>query len=142
MSRNPLQEWHEEFWRKVVEIVKAEKLTLESITEFFKYENLSRRYTEFCPLFPQNTICHRKPSVADFNCLFCACPYFEFELWDDDAKMFGGCRLHSRLGKRNDYGYWDCTDCWFVHRSEWVQKHLSLLPEMVIEALKRNRNET
>jgi Zn-finger protein len=133
---NPLKKWHNEYWMKVYKIIEDKELTKYTIVDFFKYSNLKIEYPEFCPLFKDNSTCHEKTSTDNFICLFCACPFFDFEYCNEVSKSFGLCTIKSKQGKRNEWGYWDCTECSFVHEKLWVEEHLFLMPEFIRNSLK------
>ncbi|MEO0258500.1 MAG: hypothetical protein ABIM32_03590 [candidate division WOR-3 bacterium] len=122
---NPLKEWAFAFKRKRSELLLKHKLkTAEEISQFFRYTNLSRIEPDFCPLFKSKEVCHERPKLDDFNCYYCACPFFDYEYWNEELKEFGRCTFGSALGKYNEHGYWDCTNCSFVHKTEWVKNRL------------------
>ena len=120
---NPLEQWRTEHIRKVKKIIRENNLTGEQIPQFFLYDNLRERYPDFCPLFEKDKLCHAGVEREKFCCLFCACPFYDHQLWDEENKIFGGCRINSRFGRRNEAGYWDCTNCVFVHNIDWVRAH-------------------
>ncbi len=128
---NPLEQWREEHIRKVKKIIEENHLSREEVPEFFLYDNLRKRYSDFCPLFEKGELCHTGVDREKFCCLLCACPFYDYTVWDDEAKIYGACKIHSRHGRRNEYGYWDCSGCSFAHDVEWVKNHPQLWLEMV-----------
>ncbi len=124
MAENPLKEWYEDFIRRREEIVRNKGLSSpEAIANYFTYENISREYPDFCPLFKSNKVCHNM-SRKELVCYFCACPYYDYEYYDEEKKEYGRCRINSKYGKRNEWGYWDCSACLLPHRAKFVLFYL------------------
>lgn len=124
-SESPLKKWKLSFHEKVCKIIRENNLTSpEEVVEFFMYENMKERYPDFCPLYKENKTCHEKLSKDSFNCFFCACPHFISSLYNKTEKKFGGCSLNSKNGLYNEYGYWDCTKCYFVHHPRYALRYL------------------
>ncbi len=124
MKENPLSKWYKDFIAKRNYIIEKYNLkTPEQIASFFIYKNLKEKEPNFCPLFPKNEKCHDMKE-EDLNCFYCACPFYNYEIWDEEKKIFGACLLSESEGIRNQYGYWDCTNCTLSHTSEFVIKKL------------------
>ena len=129
--KNPLAEWFESHYEKVRAIIVAEKLDMNEIPDFFLYDNLSKKYPDFCPLYRNGEICHRGIERKKFCCLFCGCPFYDYSIYDDERKMFGGCKIDSRFGIRLENGFWDCTNCNFVHNIDWVKSNRKVVEELL-----------
>jgi len=99
--------------------------TPEEIVNFFTYSNLKKFEPDFCPLFRENQICHPMPQ-DELVCYFCACPFFDFELWDEEKHIYGACKNKKGKGERNAFGYWDCSNCVIPHLKENALKLLKL----------------
>lgn len=107
-----------EFIQKRREIISRFHLkTPEEIIEFFKYDNLKKMVPDFCVLFKNNLLCHNLPE-KELICYFCACPFYDDELWDEDRKIFGDCKNPEGKGVRNIHGYYDCTSCTLPHQKK------------------------
>ena len=123
---NPLEKWRSDFWSKVRKIVAERGLSEDEIPDFFLYDNLRSAYPDFCPLFAENKLCHTGVEREKFCCLLCACPFYDYAVWDEENKIFGACKRNSPLGHRTELGYWDCSACAFVHDIRWVKAHKNL----------------
>lgn len=112
-----------EFIKKRQEIISRFQLhTPEETIEFFKYDNLKLKVPDFCVLFKDNLLCHNLPE-NELICYFCACPFYDYELWDEDKKIFGACKNPEGTGIRNEHGYFDCTNCTLPHQ-KWIAINL------------------
>ncbi|MEO0198792.1 MAG: hypothetical protein ABIL92_01235 [candidate division WOR-3 bacterium] len=121
---NPLEKWRMEFIKKRQEVISRFQLrTPEKIVEFFKYANLKKMVPDFCILFKDNILCHNLPE-NELVCYFCACPFYDYELWDENRKIFGACKNPEGSGVRNNYGYFDCTSCVLPHQEKTALKML------------------
>lgn len=119
---NPLSEWKKSYIRKVRRIIEKYNLkTPDEIVSFFMYNNISKVEPDFCPLFASKELCHDRKR-EEFCCLFCACPYYFAEYWNEDLNEYGRCTFGSVLGKYLPSGYWDCTNCSFVHSPEQAKR--------------------
>ncbi len=124
MRENPLSKWYKDFIAKRNSIIKKYNLKMpEQIASFFLYKNLKGKEPDFCPLFRKNEKCHNMKE-EDFNCFYCGCPFYDYKIWDEENKILGACLLNKSDGVRNQYGYWDCTNCTLPHTSEFVIKRL------------------
>jgi len=133
---NPLKKWYVEFAVKRMKILKKYNLkTAYDVANFFIKSNLMEKEPDFCPLFKSCKKCHDIPD-DELNCFFCACPYYDFDKWDEDKKEFGGCLVHSKIGFRNEYGYWDCSECVAVHRKVFVKTILETNSEFLKQLIK------
>ncbi len=117
-TTNPLKKWYNEFRKKRAEVLKhVIDKSPEGIIKYFTYLNLKKSDPDFCPLFKENIKCH-KLKENELICFFCGCPYFDYDLWDEGNKIYGGCKNPMGRGYRNRYGYWDCSECHFPHLKE------------------------
>lgn len=129
---NPLKEWMEEFKLKLAKILIDNDITRpEEVVEFFMYNNLKFRYPDFCPLFARGEICHKNMKKENFNCFFCACPYFYTAYYNVRERQFGKCRLGSRKGRYDESGQWNCSECSFVHYPKYVLRYLTDIPSII-----------
>ncbi len=124
MVHNPLLKWYVEQKRKRDSIVKKYGLhTPYEIADFFTYSNLSKLEPDYCPLFSKGQKCHDMPA-EELVCYFCGCPYYDYEYYNEERQEYGRCKINSIYGKRNEYGYWDCTKCLLPHRKSFVIKFI------------------
>jgi len=124
MDENPLKKWYLEFIRKRDSILKLRgHMSPEEIAEYFTYSNLSKEHPGFCPLFESQERCHDMP-FEELVCYFCACPYYDYEYYDEEKKEYGRCKINSIYGRRNEWGYWDCSQCLLPHRKRFVINYL------------------
>ena len=132
---NPLEEWQKEFDKKRRDLIKKYNLkTVKDVIEFFRYSNLRNREPDFCPLFKEGAKCHDLLD-NELICFFCACPYFDYSLWDEENKIYGRCIINSKYGFRNEYGYWDCSKCLLPHREKFVKFYLKKYNMFIIYKL-------
>ncbi len=125
MDENPIKKWYLDFKRKRDEIVNLRGLkTPEEIADYFTYANLKKHHPDFCPLFAKNEKCHNLED-EELVCYFCACPYYDYEYYDEEKKEYGRCKINSIYGKRNEWGYWDCSECLLPHRKKFVIAYLT-----------------
>jgi len=123
-QNNPLKQWYLDFKKKRDKIVALEGLkTHEEIADYFTYSNLKKNHPGFCPLFELNKKCHGMKD-EELVCYFCACPYYDYEYYDEEKKEYGRCKINSIYGKRNEWGYWDCSKCLLPHRKKFVIAYL------------------
>ena len=121
---NPLKMWFIEFKKKRDKIVEENNLkTPEEIVEFFTYSHISKKYPDFCPLFKLKQKCHNL-NEDELVCYFCACPFYDYDYYNEEKKEYGRCKINSIYGKRNEYGYWDCSGCLLPHRKKFVLNYL------------------
>ena len=92
----------------------------EEIIEYFRYENLSKKEPDFCPLFKKNKKCHE---IEDLNCFLCACPNFRFSDKSVDIKSY--CAINSPNGKDITFKgitHHDCSDCLIPHEDRFIDE--------------------
>lgn len=126
---NPLKRWKLSFQERLKQILSENGLERpEEIVEFFMYENMRRRYPDFCQYYKSGEICHKNMKKENFNCFFCGCPEFYASYYNVSEKQFGKCLLGSKKGKYDETGHWDCSDCSFVHYPKYVLRFLREKP--------------
>lgn len=89
------------FWNRKVQIVDSS----------FVYTDLSKKHSDFCPLFKENEICH-SADPDKFSCWNCYCPHYDVNF--NDGENIGKCLIDSKDGKYTN-GIWDCSDCLTPH---------------------------
>lgn len=124
MDENQLKKWYVDFLKKRDNILKIRGLvTPYEIAEYFTYSNLKEKEPDFCPLFKTNEKCHDLPE-DELICYWCACPFYDYDYFNEEEREYGRCRVNSIYGKRNEEGYWDCSNCLLPHRKKFVVKSL------------------
>jgi Zn-finger protein len=115
--KNPFEIWFENFVEKRGRIVSL--LPKSEIANYFRYDNMQKYHSDFCPLFETGELCHSGIDRAEFSCYHCGCPFFDYE------NEFGGCKIDSPDGKRTSGNLWDCSACSFVHKIGWMENFQS-----------------
>lgn len=121
---------HSKKHKKIVEKLVAKNCTKEQIVEYFKFENMAKNESDFCPLYAENKKCH---DMKNLNCYLCACPNFRFndngiEKVDGKTK-YSYCSIESKEGKTGIYGdaiHQDCSNCLVPHAKSYILKNFSL----------------
>lgn len=94
----------------------TDELIKEILTEF-DFENKKKKNPDSCVCYSDGK-CH---NLEKLNCFFCYCPEYE------TTKAEGGCKINSEKGKwfvKGDKKIWDCSDCNYPHKEEFIKKHL------------------
>ncbi|MFH1608249.1 MAG: cysteine-rich small domain-containing protein [archaeon] len=90
---------------------------INKIIREFDFENQKEKNPEDCVCFKEGK-CH---DVEELNCFLCYCPEY------DNGIEEGGCKINSSKGKwfiKDGIKIWDCSDCDYPHRNEFVEKYL------------------
>ncbi|WP_457749719.1 hypothetical protein [Sulfurimonas sp.] len=116
--------------KKIVEKLLTQDLTQEKIIEYFDFENMKEKESDFCPLYAQNKKCH---DMKELNCYLCSCPNFRFSdagIQSIENKIqYSFCSIDSKDGRQGVYGekiHQDCSRCQVPHTKEYVHKHFDL----------------
>ncbi|HOL23718.1 MAG TPA: cysteine-rich small domain-containing protein [Candidatus Hydrothermia bacterium] len=126
-KKNPLEKWFEEFEKKRDSIVKRMGLKdPKEIADYFSYSNMKEQEKDFCPLYKKSEKCHNIDE-NELCCFFCGCPFYDFAKWDEKKKHYGACKIFSKHGFRNNYGYWDCSNCETPHTKKFTITYLKKL---------------
>ena len=121
---------HAKMHKKIVKKLLTQGLTQEQIIDYFDFENMVEKESDFCPLYADNKKCHEMESL---NCYLCACPNFRFN--DAGFKkveqntQFSFCAIDSKDGSQGVYGeaiHQDCSKCGVPHHRAYVEKHFDL----------------
>lgn len=106
-----------------------EKLTHQSdeeVIEYFRFENMVKNESDFCPLYAENKKCH---DTADLNCYLCACPNFRFNdqgfTSEGGKTLFSTCSIESPDGDRyisESAIHQNCAGCIVPHRESYIKK--------------------
>ncbi len=111
--------WFENHASKHQEIVK--KVKEDDLIEYFRWENISKTDSDFCPLFAKNKKCHE---IENLNCYLCACPNFRFD--DKATKLKSWCSIDSKEGRQIEHNgviHQDCSGCKIPHGEPYIKKH-------------------
>ena len=114
------QEWantHKEKRDKLV--AKLSDLSVVEIVDYFDYDNMVIKETDFCGLYKDNTKCH---DIKGLNCYNCGCPHF---IYDDNGlevqdgiTVFSKCNINAKEGsqfKSEAAIHQDCSNCTIPH---------------------------
>ncbi|MBD3824631.1 MAG: hypothetical protein IE916_09005 [Epsilonproteobacteria bacterium] len=123
------QEWYDSHAVKHEAIV-AKLLACEysdaQIIDYFVFENMVQKESDFCLLYATNTKCH---DIEYLNCYFCACPHFRFSdtglATHENTTQFSRCEINAKEGKLAAYGdalHQDCSACHIPHTRQYIQK--------------------
>ena len=112
--------WREDFFKKrntIVDRLKKFEYSQEEIIDYFEYENMAERESNFCPLYKLERKCH---NVEYLNCYHCACPHFMLE----NENSY--CEIDSKFADNiviNNNKICDCTNCVIPHTKKFNLKH-------------------
>lgn len=114
----------------LMQALKAQGMDDASIMTYFRFENLAKTQTDFCPLFATQEPCHTMPKL---NCFLCACPHFRFDDagcgTHDGAVIYSYCAIDAKEGKLARFGdalHQDCSECTLPHKEAVVRKELKM----------------
>jgi hypothetical protein len=120
-------EWfqtHGEKHRKIME--KLTRLSDEEVIAYFRFENMTAKEPDFCPLYAEGGKCHE---MEVLNCYLCACPYFRFNdggWFDKEGRTcYSTCSIDAKEGKRfvtENAVHQDCSDCLLPHKESFIRK--------------------
>ena len=99
------------------------------IIEYFDYDNMAEKESDFCPLYNMGEKCH---DTNKLNCYYCACPYFmesddEPFGYNGDVKIMSTCSINStKAGTfiQDGVQQCDCTNCHVPHNARFALKYL------------------
>jgi len=122
------REWYQAFAHKHAEIMESMKgWSVEEVLEAFEYEQMRRKYPDFCPLYARGEKCH---DLEDLNCYLCGCPHFRY--CDEGIDTVGGkiryslCTINAKEGKlfeTEESIHQDCSACPLPHLTGFIKKH-------------------
>ncbi|WP_434580776.1 hypothetical protein MLC52_00535 [Sulfurimonas sp. NW15] len=121
---------HAEAHKKIIDKLLQQGLNKQQIIDYFDFENMKEKESDFCPLYAKNKKCHDMESL---NCYLCSCPNFRFNdkgfKKTEDKTQFSYCAIESKDGKQGIYGeaiHQDCSGCSVPHHRAYVEKHFDL----------------
>lgn len=113
-------------------------LPINNIVEYFNYNEMKEKHSEYCPLYLKNQICH-EVNLKYLNCFGCMCPYYKLEISiDPETELYklGQCLIKSNFGfykqtttKDNNkapYLILNCLNCSIPHQHTFVRKYIEL----------------
>jgi len=117
MNYKNYENWIRKHYLKHRKIVnRLSGLNKNEIIKYFRYDNLKRVESNFCPLFSKNKKCH---NMDNLNCYLCGCPYIRI------TKTKSFCSINSKFAKhikRQNYTHLDCSDCIIPHKEKFIKK--------------------
>lgn len=102
--------------KKIVDKLVAQGFDDMQIIDYFDYDNMKEKETDFCVLYGKNQKCH---DMKDLNCYLCACPNFRVTT----SRSF--CNINSKDGSsivRPEFTHQDCSNCTVPHQKSFVEK--------------------
>jgi len=122
--------WFIQHGEKHAEIVgRLADLSDDEIIDYFIFENMLEKETDFCPLYAKNKKCH---DMKTLNCYFCACPYFRFD--DDSLEVIGNkaikskCDIDAKDGSTIEHEnvvHQNCSNCILPHTRGYIKQNFS-----------------
>lgn len=101
-------------------------LSDDEVIAYFRFENMVKNESDFCPLYAENKKCH---DTAELNCYLCACPNFRFNdtgfSLEEGKTLFSTCSIESPDGDRyvSDTAiHQNCAGCIVPHRDSYIRK--------------------
>ncbi|MBV5320199.1 MAG: hypothetical protein JZU62_00775 [Sulfuricurvum sp.] len=105
---------------------KLSALSDDEVIEYFRFENMVEKESDFCPLYVENKKCH---DTEDLNCYLCACPNFRFNDAGfhnvGDKTLFSTCSIDSPDGDRfitDTAIHQNCAGCLVPHSELYIAK--------------------
>ena len=121
-------DWFESHGQKHQNIMKKlEHLSDVEVVDYFRFENMVEKETEFCFLYKEHKKCHE---MEELNCYLCACPNFRFNDEGFSKKesqlLYSTCSIESKDGAQfvsGDAIHQDCSGCTVPHHEDYIKKH-------------------
>jgi len=123
-------DWFSEHAYKHKKIVDSlSHLKIDKIIEYFDYDNMRQKHSNFCPLYASNSKCH---DMKKLNCYLCGCPYFRFDdngLYLDDNKNMVYSYCIKNYGEKiiaENKIHQDCSKCTIPHTKKFISENFNL----------------
>jgi len=123
-------EWftiHQQKHRQI--LTKLEGKSIDTIIDYFDYDNMRLHESDFCPLYKEDQKCHE---MEELNCYLCGCPNFRFDdkgmEIEAQRTLYSKCSIHSKDGQQfcsSDGVHHDCSYCTLPHQKEYIKKHFN-----------------
>ncbi|MDX9814043.1 MAG: hypothetical protein RBS91_05215 [Sulfurimonadaceae bacterium] len=140
-------EWVEEFAKKhkaIVDKLLAKGYSDDEIIEYFDYENMAQKESDFCPLYKEGKKCH---DIKELNCYLCGCPNFRYN--DDGIGSYGAYKILSKCDINNGTTkgiagaiHQDCSKCTVPHHRAYVKKHFDYDWKKIMKGCKSDQYNT
>ncbi|MDD2828337.1 MAG: hypothetical protein PHW18_02045 [Sulfuricurvum sp.] len=108
---------------------KLSALSDDEVIEYFRFENMVEKESDFCPLYAEQKKCH---DTEELNCYLCACPNFRFNdagfTLEEGKTIFSICSIDSPDGDRfitDTAIHQNCTGCLVPHKENYIRKIFS-----------------
>lgn len=105
---------------------KLSALSDDEVIEYFRFENMAEKESDFCPLYAEHTKCH---DTEELNCYLCACPNFRFNdagfTLEEGKTLFSICSIDSADGDRfitDTAIHQNCAGCLVPHSEFYIAK--------------------
>lgn len=132
-------EWVSDHDQKLWAVLeKLKDYSAEEIVDYFDFENMKEQEPDFCPLYEMNTKCH---NVEKLNCLFCACPFFDYSDNEplgisEDKKVMSHCNINSRFSSTYEFEnnvQCDCSNCTIPHTDQFAKSYIKTLVKKEVD---------
>jgi len=137
--------WFEEHaakHKKIVAKLQKKGFSKEDIIEYFDFENMKVKESDFCPLYKEGKKCHDMPTL---NCYLCACPNFRFN--DAGIESYNNYTILSKCDIANGDKFQhsgnvhqDCSKCTVPHHRAYVEKNFDYDWKKVMKNCKPKEN--
>ncbi|MDD2780388.1 hypothetical protein [Sulfuricurvum sp.] len=105
---------------------KLSALSDDEVIEYFRFENMVEKESDFCPLYAEQKKCH---DTEELNCYLCACPNFRFNdagfTLEEGKTLFSICSIDSPDGDRfitDTAIHQNCAGCLVPHNELYIRK--------------------
>lgn len=105
---------------------KLTHLSDDEVIEYFRFENMVEKESDFCPLYAEHKKCH---DTEELNCYLCACPNFRFNdtgfRVEEEKTLFSMCAIESPEGDRfitDNAIHQNCSPCLVPHQESYIKK--------------------
>lgn len=123
------EDWSNDHFDKLSKVFEKfeENTPVNSIVDYFDYENISKSENGFCPLYRDYTKCHQTEKL---NCLLCSCPHFRYSditplsVREDGIKVMSMCSIGSKDGRyfiSDGIAQCDCSECILPHKNGYIK---------------------
>ena len=118
---------HDNKHRKIVDKLKQDGLSSGQIIDYFEFDNMLAKESDFCLLYAEGKKCH---DIAYLNCYMCACPYFRFNdegVPDGEGILVKSqCAIHSSKSDHfvfEGVAHLDCSRCTVPHTRTFIKNN-------------------
>lgn len=107
-------------------MAKLTSLSDQEVIAYFRFDNMVKNESDFCPLYAENKKCHDTPEL---NCYLCACPNFRFNdkgfKQEKEKTLFSTCSIDSQDGDQfltDNAIHQNCAGCLVPHKESYIKK--------------------